>query len=273
MKKLMLFALALLALGCSRTPAELKVMSFNVRMAPADDGDNAWPLRRAAIPAMLQETAPDVFGVQEAHREQLDYITENCPNYGEFGVGRDDGSDSGEHMSVFYDKNKLELIDGGTWWLSETPDVPSKGWDAKYPRTATWALLRQRSSDRKFWFVNTHLDHRGVQARIKGLALVMDQTAALDAEIPLIIVGDFNVEPGDSCLLDIDARMQSARVVAPQTTDAPSFNGFGKMDGKVIDYIYFRGFAEAESFDVLAEPYLGIPYISDHYPIVATLKF
>lgn len=273
MKRFIFLALALLAVSCTRAPQELKVMSFNVRLYPADDGENSWQMRCNAIPTMLREAAPDVFGVQEAYREQLDFITENCPSYREFGVGRDDGSDSGEHMSVFYDVNKLDLLDGGTWWLSETPDIPSRGWDAKYPRTATWALLKQKDSDRKFWFVNTHLDHRGVQARINGLAMLMDKTAELEADIPLIIVGDFNVEPGDSCLADIDVRMQSARVVAPKTTDTPSFNGFGQMSGKIIDYIYFSGFFGADSFDVLSEPYEGIPYISDHYPIVATLKF
>ena len=273
MKKLIFLTLTLLAVACSPAREPLNVMSFNVRMSPAHDGENAWPCRCNAIPVMLREAAPDVFGVQEAYREQLDFITEHCPVYKEFGVGRDDGSDAGEHMSVFYDTTRVELLEGGTWWLSETPEVPSTGWDAKYPRTATWALLKQIRSGRKFWFVNTHLDHRGVQARIKGLAMVMDKTAALDAELPLVVVGDFNVVPGDSCLLDIDARMQSARSVALRTTDAPSYNGFGKSPGKIIDYIYFRGFSSADSFSVLAEPYDGIPYISDHYPIVATLNF
>lgn len=266
------FSIAL-NVSCTQTPQELKVMSFNVRLYPADDGENSWPMRCNAIPVMLREAAPDVFGVQEAYREQLDFITEQCPCYEEFGVGRDDGSDAGEHMSVFYDKTKLELLDGGTWWLSETPEVPSRGWDAKYPRTATWALLKQINSGRKFWFVNTHLDHRGVQARINGLAMIMDKTSELDASIPLILLGDFNVTPSDSCLAEIDIRMQSARTAAAKTTDTPSFNGFGKSNGKIIDYIYFTGFSEAESFEVLSEPYDNIPYISDHYPIVATLKF
>jgi endonuclease/exonuclease/phosphatase family metal-dependent hydrolase len=275
MKKLIFFALALLAVQCAPAPSsdELKVMSFNVRFYTADDGENSWSNRCVAIPTMLRETAPDVFGVQEAYREQLDFITSACPVYKEFGVGRTDGSDAGEHMSVFYDTEKLELLDGGTWWLSETPEVPSKGWDAKHPRTATWALLKQKDGGRKFWFVNTHLDHRGVQARINGLSLIMDKTAELDSDLPLIIVGDFNVEPGDSCLADIDLRMQSARTAAAQTTDAPSFNGFGLMESKVIDYIYFKGFSGADSFSVLSEPYENVPYISDHYPIVAVLKF
>ena len=266
------FSIAL-NVSCTQAPQELKVMSFNVRLFPADDGENSWPMRYNAIPVMLRETTPDVFGVQEAYREQLDFITGNCPCYAEFGVGRDDGSDTGEHMSVFYDKTKLELLDGGTWWLSETPEVPSRGWDAKYPRTATWALLKQIKGGRKFWFVNTHLDHRGVQARINGLAMIMDKTSELDSSIPLIIVGDFNVTPSDSCLAEIDIRMQSARTAAAKTTDTPSFNGFGKSSGTIIDYIYFSGFSEAESFEVLSEPYDSIPYISDHYPIVATLKF
>ncbi len=273
MRKAALLALALLAAACARPSGELKVMSYNIRTEMAEDGENAWDLRKEATPAMLRAASPDVFGIQEASLGQENYILTECPEYKGFGVGRDDGQDQGERMSVFYKQDRLELLDGGTWWLSETPEVPSRGWDAKYPRTATWALLRDKRSGNRFWFVNTHLDHRGVQARINGLAMVMDKTAALDADIPLLIVGDFNVEPGDSCLLDIDARMLSARSVAPQTTDTPSFNGYGKSRGKIIDYIYFRGFSEADSFEVLSAPYDSIPYISDHYPIVTALKF
>ena len=251
----------------------LKVMSFNIRNAGAKDGENSWPQRREAVAAMLRSERPDVFGIQEAYPEQEAFILENCPEYKGFGVGRDDGKDAGERMSVFYRTDVLELLDGGTWWLSETPDVPSVGWDAKYPRTATWAKLRERSSGREFYFVNTHLDHRGVEARKRGLSMVVDRVEEMTPGVPLIFTGDFNVEPGDECLLSLEGKMLDARLQAPVTSDKPSFNGYGTTRAKIIDYIYYRGFSSAREFYVVDRSFEGKPYISDHYPIAAVLGF
>lgn len=255
-------------------PDRLVVMSYNVRNSKADDGDNAWEIRRSATAAMLDSVRPDIFGVQEAYPDQEAYITEQCPRYSAFGVGRDDGRDAGERMTVFYDHEKLEMAAGGTWWLSETPDEPSVGWDAKYPRTATWVLMKDlRCGGREFYLVNTHLDHRGIQAQRNGLAMVMEKIHAMNPDTPLVLMGDFNVEPGDPTLTDVDSLMVSARVSASVTEDTPSFNGYDQSRHKVIDYIYYSGFAGADSFRVVTESYDGKPYISDHYPIVSTLRY
>lgn len=271
---LLAVALCALMLAVSCKPAqELKVMSYNIRNAGANDGDNAWELRRDATSAMLRSEKPDVFGIQEAYPEQEAFILQECPEFGGFGVGRDDGADKGERMSVFYRKDVLELLDGGTWWLSETPDVPSVGWDAKYPRTATWARLKLRKSGKEFFFVNTHLDHRGVEARKNGLAMVVDKIGEMRPGALLILVGDFNVEPGDECLESLSGKMLDARTEAKVSDDHVSFNAFGRNDGKIIDYIYYRGFSGAESFRVVNESFAGKPYISDHYPIEARLRF
>lgn len=272
MRKLLFTVLSCLMVSC-QADNTLKVMSFNVRTSVKDDGDNSWDLRKEASVAMLEESCPDIFGVQEAQPDQLAYIAGECPDYVPFGVGRDKGDDEGEHASIFYNRHVLEMVDGGTWWLSETPDVPSVGWDAKYPRTATWALMKDLRNGKRFYFVNTHLDHKGIAARRNGLAMVMHKTRGLNPDIPLVLMGDFNVEPSDSCLVDIDRDMLSARAVAAQTTDKPSFNGFKTPASKTIDYIYFAGFEKALAFDVLDKSYAGKPYISDHYPIVATIAY
>lgn len=151
--------------------------------------------------------------------------------------------------------------------------MPSVGWDAKYPRTATWALMKDLRNGRRFYFVNTHLDHKGANARRNGLAMVVEKTRGLNPDIPLVLTGDFNVEPGDSCLVDVDRLMLSARKVAEKTTDAPSCNGFKVPATKTIDYIYFVGFEKAAEFAVLDKPYAGKPFISDHYPVVSTLVY
>ena len=251
----------------------VRVMSYNIRNAGAKDGANAWKKRRAATVEMLRTEQPDVFGIQEAYPEQESFILRRCPEYGGFGVGRDDGADKGERMSVFYRRDALELLAGGTWWLSETPDVPSVGWDAKYPRTATWAHLRHKATGRDFFFVNTHLDHRGVEARRKGLEMIVARIGEMSPGAPLVLTGDFNVFPDDECHAGVNLMLHDARTDAPVTTDKPSFNGFGLMESKIIDYIYYRGFTSADEFKVVDATFAGKPYISDHYPIEAVLMF
>lgn len=272
---------ALIAILFAFTPVQarnhkdtaLKAMSYNMRVGTAKDGDNAWENRCPATAAMLEEVAPDVFGVQEALDFQLKYITDNCPQYECIGVGREDGKSKGEHMSVFYNKDRFKMLKWGTYWLSETPDVPSKGWDAKCKRTATWVLLKDRQSGKKFWFVNTHLDHIGKEARLKGLALIVDNIKAMNPKgYPMVLTGDFNVTPDDPCLVDLDKIMSSARKVAVNTDTKPSFTGWGEPR-KIIDYVYISGFAVCTDFKVIDKQYAGIPYISDHYPVTAILKY
>jgi endonuclease/exonuclease/phosphatase family metal-dependent hydrolase len=255
----------------------LRVMSYNIRYSRAKDGDNAWPLRRPATPAMILDLHPDVFGVQEAFQDQVDYILETCPDYQKVGVGRDDGVQKGEQMVVFYDTKRLKLLDWGTYWLSETPDVPSYGWDAVCRRTATWTLLEQKSTGRRFYFVDTHLDHQGATARREGLALVYRNIQKMNPEgFPMVLVGDFNVYPDDECLKDISTLMKSARFNSVEADTIGSFNGFGEfnMDNlEKIDYIYFSGFSSSRRFKVVTATYADKPYISDHYPIFADLIF
>lgn len=259
---------------CSKdNGSSLLVMSYNVRNSHANDGDNAWDIRKTATKAMIDSQKPDIIGIQEAYPEQEGYIVAECPAYKAFGVGRNDGAEDGERMSIVYNSEVLSMEQGGTWWLSETPDVPSVGWDAKYPRTATWALMKDKRNGSTFYFVNTHLDHKGANARRNGLLMIVNKIKAMNADVPLILTGDFNVEPGDSCLVDVDSLMISARVAAKVTTDTPSFNGFNKEGRqKTIDYIYYYGFGEAESFSVLDQDFDGKPFISDHYPILAILR-
>ncbi len=278
MKKTLLFAAICAILlpaisSCAKKADEMKVMSFNVRVGSANDGENSWESRKEAIPAMLADKAPVVFGVQEALSFQLDYITETSPQYKWVGVGRDDGSNEGEHMSIFYDTNVLEIEDWGTYWLSETPDVPSKGWDAACRRTATWALLKNTKTGKHFYFVNTHLDHVGVEARKNGLAMIVERIGAMNPEnYPMVLTGDFNVHPDDVCLVDLDKIMKSARIYAEDSDDMYSYNGWG-TSGQIIDYIYYSGFEKCTDFKVVDESYAEKPFISDHYPVIATLVF
>lgn len=285
-----IFSAALLCVSCTTSkPAGLKVISFNVRLGVAKDGSNSWDIRKPAGIAMFQEQDPEIFGVQEAYDFQIAYYEQCLPKYKNVGVGREDGVDKGEHMSVFYDTTRVSLLDWGTYWLSETPSVPSYGWGAACMRTATWTKLLHLESGREFFYVNTHLDHVSSLARKNGLALIVSEIAKMNPDNdPMILTGDFNIPPSSDNLVELDKIMTSARVGALDSDGKGSFNGWGKFgnsdsaptwDGPVqdcpmlIDYIYYSGFAVCTKFRVLDDTYLNIPYISDHYPVMAELEF
>lgn len=267
----------------------VRVMSYNIRYSSADDGINNWGNRRAATPAMLRDIKPDIFGVQEALKEQIDFVLEECPSYRAVGVGRDDGVSAGEHMSVFYNADILELVDWGNYWLSETPWKASIGWDAACRRTATWTLMRVKATGKLFYFVNTHLDHKGVEARKNGLSLIYDNIRKMNGEgYPMVLTGDFNMLPDNPCLCELEGLMSSARKSALETETKGSFNAYGHLEKsgagnkkyggiqpelRPIDYIYHTGFSSNPVFKVVDKQYKDIPFISDHYPIYADLMF
>ena len=254
---------------------DLKVMSYNIRMGVAKDGTNSWEYRYPATALMLQDQMPDVFGVQEAFEFQVRFIEDNFADYDSVGVGRDNGKSEGEFMSIFWNKKTVKMVKWGTFWLSETPEKPSMGWDAACYRTATWALMKDKRTGKKFYFVNTHLDHVGKQARANGLALIVDRIAEINPEgYPMVLTGDFNVKPDDSCLAGLDARMKSTRKIAAKTDSNHTFNGWGKASkDMVIDYIYISGFSACPEYQTVTKRYSDRTFISDHYPITARLIF
>ena len=283
MKKLILFlacaAVAFGATSCAEKTSEIKVMSYNVRMnsSPASDGDNFWDFRKHASITMINEEQPTVFGVQEATASQMEYLVENLPDYGYIGVGREDGKSSGEHMSIFYRKDQVELLDGGTFWLSETPEEPTKGWDAACKRSCTWTKMRMKDTGKEFAYINTHLDHVGKVAQREGLALICKRFAEIvPVGMPAFLTADFNALTNDPIFEPLNAEMLDARVEAPETDNRATYNGFkpGGEDNAdlVIDHIFYRG-AEAHTFKVLRDKNYGAPFISDHYPVVMTATF
>ncbi|MGN0190538.1 MAG: endonuclease/exonuclease/phosphatase family protein [Candidatus Cryptobacteroides sp.] len=267
----------------------MKVISYNIRFGLADDGPNDWDIRKPASIAMINEQKPDIFGLQEAVDFQISYLEENLPEYRSIGVGREDGVLAGERMAIFYDTTRVALQEWGTYWLSETPSVPSYGWGAQCKRTATWARLTHLPSRHDFFYVNTHLDHVSSEARKNGLMLIVREVAKMNPEnLPMVLTGDFNMPPTSDNLDELNKVMTSARAGAVDSDVKGSFNGWGlygksdsapTWDGPVettpmqIDYIYYSGFTQCSRFRVLDQCYLDIEYISDHYPVCAELEF
>jgi endonuclease/exonuclease/phosphatase family metal-dependent hydrolase len=269
-----LCVLSPLGLSAQKTPAGITVMSFNIRQSVAKDGTNSWEYRYPASAMMIDDQKPDIVGVQEAMLDQVSYLKNILlPDYKAIGVGREDGKQKGEHMEIFYNKKNIKVLKWGTYWLSETPDKPSKGWDAACYRTATWALMKDRQSGKKFYMVNTHLDHIGVVAREKGLQLICDRIAEMNKQgLPMVLTGDFNMDISDPSMAPVKKVLNNARTTAVKTDDHDSFNGWGKGSG-VIDYVWYTGFSSCTEFETVTKPYMDRAYVSDHYPIKAHLIF
>ena len=278
MKRLSILFFFFAAFVLGAQAQELKIISFNIRYNSWNniDGPNGWPYRKAAVAKMILEERPAAIGLQEALIDQLQYLDSNLPGYRRIGVGRDDGKEAGEFMAIYYDTAQLILDGSQTLWLSETPEVPSKGWDAACYRTATVANFFDRQSHRNFYYINTHLDHMGKTARAEGVKLISSLfTPSKSALIvPVIVGGDMNSSILDTALLAFEyVHLRPAcDMVSTALCHAITYNAYGKGPGASIDHFFVRGGIEVKQYRILDGDY-GVPYISDHYPIEMVIEF
>jgi len=271
-------AAALALFGCTKEKSEIKVMSFNIRLSPNDDfdGENSWLYRKTGVISMIEDVKPDIFGIQEGLFAQVNFMDDNLPGYGRYGVGRDDGQDRGEANAIFWSRERFELLDKGTFWLSETPDTVSRGWDGACNRVVTWVKLSDKSRKGKnVWFFNTHFDHVGKVAREESGKLLMSRmTAMVPEDEPVFLTGDFNANHDDEILNPVKAFMGMARDEAPVSDTLNTYHGWNTIDlnagGHIIDHIFFRG-AEPGQYVTWTENY-GLSCISDHYPVFAVFE-
>ena len=270
-------AVAAFGVACDKS-TEIKVMSYNIRYLNNKDGENHWDNRKHASINMIREELPTVFGTQEGVWEQMSYFVDNLPEYGHIGIGQDDGKLEGEIMSIFYHKDKVELLDGGIFWLSETPDTPSIGWGASQHRSCTWTKMCDKKSGKEFFYLNTHLDHRSWPAREESVKLILARIEELTggSNIPVFITADWNAVSTHEIFAPMQDVMLDAREVAPITDRRATYNAWKRGDenneNRIIDHIFFRN-AEAEKFEVLMDKDYGWDLISDHYPVVLTATF
>lgn len=259
---------------------DISVISFNIRVDNAADGTNVWRNRRDAVVTMIERERPMLLGLQEAQPHQITYLSEHCPDYAWYGLGRDTGkvppaTDSyaaEETMAIFWRTAELELLDKGTFWLSETPDQVSKGWDASYRRTCTWAGFRHKKSGQTCYFFNTHLDNDGKVAREESIKLLVSRMKTINSKRRVsFLTADFNSNVTDACFAPLHVYMRDARANAAVSDDYPSWNGYGTSTGR-LDHVFFSGDnCTAREFRTLRGDY-GVPYISDHYPVAAWFR-
>ena len=276
MKRLfyLLAAAAFTACGSATT---LSVMTFNMRYDNPEDGQNNWRFRRERIAGVIKAQEVDVLGTQELLSNQFNDLSGLLTGYQGVGVGRRDGAESGEYCAVFFRKDRFTLLDSGTFWLSETPEVVgSLGWDGACERIATWVVLRDRDG-RELFFIDTHLDHVGQVARDEGVSLLMKRIETLSGGRPVILTGDFNSEPGSSVVAHVqkDGVLRDAKAIAAQRSGTDwSFSDFGQIpeaERPLLDYIFVSGDIEAVRYEVLPDIFDG-GYVSDHAPVMAVVK-
>lgn len=272
--------LCTLLIGCSKEEPykwdadyDISVMSFNLRYDTEEDGDNQWSNRKEACIKLLTETAPSVFGIQEGLYNQVTYLDDNLPQYSYIGVGRDDGHSSGEYAAIYYLKDDYELLESNTFWLSETPDFPSLGWDANNIRIVTWAHLKDVEKGISFYVFNTHFDHKGKTARTESAKLLVKKIDEIaSADDPVFITGDFNAWISNPLFEPITNEYFDARRFADNSDNIKSFNLWGKWYAIwSVDYIFYKN-ADALAFRTVAEDY-GVPFVSDHYPLITHFNF
>lgn len=256
----------------------LVVMTYNIRLNVAVDGENAWPLRKDFLTSQILFYEPDIFGVQEATPLQVSEMSALLPNYNQVGVGRD-GEGKGESSNIYYKKDRFLVKETNTFWLSENPEQISKGWDAAYNRVCTYALLKDKKAKKYVWVFNTHLDHLGEEARTKGIQLILSKIKLLNVKnYPVIFMGDFNSEPTSERILNLKKEMNDCRDISLENPFGPSgtFNGFNHNEPvtKLIDYIFVSKNNKliVEKYAILSDS-KDLKYPSDHLPVYVKLSY
>ena len=250
-------------------------MSYNIKYANENDGENSWSKRKEHITNQIKFYEPEIMGVQEALISQLKHFESEMENYKYVGVGRDDGKEAGEFSAIFYNAKEFEVLENNTFWLSDTPDEISVGWDAAMERICTYAKFKDKDSGKSFWVFNTHFDHVGEKARENSAELIWEKISALNKEnLPVILMGDLNLEPQTSAIQFLSKKMNDSKTLAeldfgPEGT----FNGYNFKEGvnRRIDYIFVSDNIKVKKYAVLSDS-KDLKYPSDHLPVMVEIQ-
>ncbi|MFH1194260.1 MAG: endonuclease/exonuclease/phosphatase family protein [bacterium] len=259
-------------------------MTYNIRLDLASDGVNAWSNRKDNLVRLIKFHKADIVGLQEAQKHQIDFIMESLPEWGWLGVGRDDGKGQGEFTAILYRISRFDTIQTSTFWCSETPEHPGKGWDAAYQRITTFAKFIDKQTEKIFYLFNTHLDNEGTTARLESAKLIKNKIRMLCGNYPVILTGDFNstpnsepyqiiISPSDE---DTSMTMYDAGKISKKKHHGPkgTFTGFdlNAKPEEPIDFIFVRSGITVLYHGTLSDSFDGyLP--SDHYPVLAEIIF
>jgi endonuclease/exonuclease/phosphatase family metal-dependent hydrolase len=256
-------------------------MTFNIRYNTSRDSLDAWPLRKDNAASQILYHEVHLLGVQEALHDQVMDLQQRLPRFSYAGVGRDDGKQKGEYSAIFFDSTRLQALQSGTFWLSETPEMAgSKGWDAQITRIVTWVKFRDRRTKKIFYAFNTHFDHIGKVARKESAKLLLQKVAQIAGNTPAIITGDFNATPADEPIQVVLDSTNPLRLTdskdlsqSPHYGPTGTFNGFkqSERDDQPIDYIFLKGKWKVLKHATLSQTWKG-RFASDHFSVITALS-
>lgn len=282
MKKIIIITFLMFSVigSAQKTDSNLVIASYNIRWNSPDDGINIWENRKEWLTKSINFFEIDIVGAQEVTYTQLNDMEGFLPDYQSIGEGRDGGK-KGEYSPIFYAKNRLEVLDSSTFWLSETPQtIASKGWDAALPRIVTWAKFKDKKEGNTFYFFNTHFDHRGEMAREKSAELISAKIKEIAGDESVIISGDFNTAPNSephkillrNQMKDAFFNLNKDQIYTPGYT----FNSWdveASGDRYRIDYVFYKGEdLHPVKYQVL-DGQRGRRFISDHFPVIVEFKY
>ena len=251
-------------------------ISYNIRYDNNWDIENSWKIRRNKISQILVQYSPSIIGIQEGLLNQVQYIDSSLIDYDYVGVGRDDGKKKGEFCAIYFDTTRYVLLKNSTFWLSETPDTISVGWDAALERICTYGLFKDRITKEEFWVFNTHFDHIGVVAREKSSELILKRINKINRQsLPVILMGDFNSIPNSPPVKEIKTELSDALQISLEKLQGPrgTFNGFNEdlPIEKRIDYI-FTNDLKVLSYTHINDRLNNNRHISDHLPVMIKIQ-
>lgn len=273
LKKITFIVTVFMAISTSKAQ-ELKIMTYNIRYGNETDGENAWSKRKDELVNLLDYYHPAVLGTQEGLNYQLEYIKGNLKGYTYIGVGRDNGGTEGEYSAVFYDTERLSIESSGTFWLSPTPEKPSKGWDAALNRICTYGVFKDKQTHKKFMVLNAHFDHVGEVARVEAAKLMLVKSRELNPKnYPIFVTGDFNLTPETKPIQVFSQQLHDSYTHTQTRPYGPvgTFNGyhFNEVPQNRIDYIFTSVTTKILNYRVIAD-FNNFRYPSDHLPVMIT---
>ena len=278
---LIIAALTLLTAPASAVASKMRVMSFNIRQDNPKDGPlNFWKDRRAPLCKYVIKKKPDIIGMQEVFKNQLDDVMGSLKGYADGGAGREDGKEKGEYNPVIYRTDKYKLIKHGIFWLSETPDVPSVSWNAKYPRIATWVILEEIKTGRRFFYCNSHFDHKSDFAKNESAKFIKKRFKKLCEGLPIVFTADCNTyEPKDVyyTMCSYDYPFTDTWKAALKKKGGPSTSHeYGKNKNILehkIDFIFVSDEFKTKRSVIDDSSLGGGRFLSDHHPIWADVVY
>lgn len=251
---------------------DIKAMTFNVKIT--GEGLQSNEKRLPKITKVIRDYMPDSFGLQEADKWWVESIAAEMTEYSHVERYRDDGIELGESSAIFYLKDKYELVDSGHFWLSETPDEPSFGWDAACRRIASWVILKDKTTSFTYAHFNVHFDHVGTQAKAESVALISAKIADIAPDIPVVLTGDFNMSEGSPNYVNLlGCGLKDTKYLAEKYDDCATYHDFNPFvfNTKPIDFVFVNGYVSSVKSSKVDSRTVGLIYPSDHFPIIVEM--